>query len=179
MHLLKYFCLNSGIHVVLDLFPETVPLNSFHIYLYFPLLLYISLRGFDSFQVGQQQASFFQHTPNIILKQKGRWNYKTLTKPEQMQKNTNQISARSRERELKAEGKREEWVTTFICRYRCVCECSRNSMALASSGSSVSDSSDPKPCSSWAISFTVTAKVSMDCRHAHFHTKKWGDTEHF
>lgn len=52
---------------------------------------------------------------------------------------------------------------TFICRYLWVCECSRNSMALASSGSSVSESSEPKPCSTWAISFTVTAKVSMAC----------------
>lgn len=40
-------------------------------------------------------------------------------------------------------------------------------MALASSGSSVSEISDPKLCSSCAISFTVTAKVSIDCRYTH------------
>ena len=67
-------------------------------------------------------------------------------------------------------------VPTLSWRYLSVCEVSRNSMVPASSGSSVSASSDPKPCSSWATSFTVTAKLSMAWSHtdtrAHTHTHR-------
>lgn len=46
-----------------------VPLNSVHVCSDLPLLLCVSLRGLDSFQVGQQQTSFLQNVTDIVLKQ--------------------------------------------------------------------------------------------------------------
>lgn len=131
----------------------SAPLNSVHVYSYVSLLLSISLWGLDGFQVRQQQTSFFQHVTDIFLKQ----DHKQQTNASAHKLN------RDHENSIRQE---KQWGETFICLYLWVCECSRNSMALASSGSSVSDSSDPKPCSTWAISFTVTANVSMAC-HTH------------
>lgn len=130
-----------------DLWLQLAPLNSVHVSSDVPLLLHIPLRRFDRFQVRQQQATFFQHFTDVVLRR-----HKNLT-----------VTFAPL---LRAYSGRdgEEVGQTFICRYLWVCECNRNSMALASSGSSVSESSEPKPCSTWAISFTVTAKVSMACR---------------
>lgn len=46
---------------------KSAPLNSVHVSSYVPLLLRIPLRSLDGFQVGQQQATFFQHLADIIL----------------------------------------------------------------------------------------------------------------
>lgn len=55
------------------------------------------------------------------------------------------------------------WDLTLSFLYFSVCDSRSRSMALPSSGSSVSASSVPKLCSICAMSLTVTAKLSIAC----------------
>ena len=68
-----------------------VPLNSVHVCFYLPLLLCVSLRGLDSFQVGQQQTSFLQNVTDIVLKQ-----HKKKTNREKTKKWETEIRERQR-----------------------------------------------------------------------------------
>lgn len=59
---------------------------------------------------------------------------------------------------------RDEACLTLSFLYFAVWVSRRRSVSFLSSGNSVSASSVPKPCSIWAMSLTVTAKLSMACR---------------
>lgn len=46
---------------------QSAPVNRAHVSSYVPLLLRIPLGSLDSLQVGQQQATLFQHLTDIVL----------------------------------------------------------------------------------------------------------------